>query len=253
MFLALTLAAGIGLSLGLLGSGGSIITLPVLVYAGGINPREAVPMSLAIVGGTSLVGAVIKMREGQVSPRAALTFAGAGIPTAILGAQLTPLVSSTVLLLLFALLMFLVAARMLTSSNESLTAAPECRPVRCLAAGGTVGVLTGFLGVGGGFLIVPAMVIAARMPLKIAIGSSLAVISVNSVAGLVGHLRHTTFDWKLGLGFLALAVVGMFGGLKLSKRVTAPSLRRWFAWFVIAVAIFVVVQNLSAFGGASKP
>jgi uncharacterized membrane protein YfcA len=253
MILALTLAAGIGLSLGLLGSGGSIITLPVLVYAGGINPKEAVPMSLAIVGGTSLAGAVIKMREGQVSPRAALTFAGAGIPTAVLGAQLTPLVSPTVLLLLFALLMFLVAGRMLMGGNESLTAAPECRPARCLAAGGTVGVLTGFLGVGGGFLIVPAMVIAARMPLKVAIGSSLAVIAVNSFAGLAGQLRHTTFDWTLAMAFLALAVAGMFGGIWLSRIIAAPSLRRWFAWFVIAVAIFVVVQNLSAFGGAAKP
>jgi len=253
MLLALTLAAGIGLSLGLLGSGGSIITLPVLVYAGGIDPREAVPMSLAIVGGTSLAGAVLKMREGQVSPRAALTFAAAGIPSAILGAQLTPLVSPRVLLLLFALLMFLVAARMLTGSDESLTAAPECRPVRCLTAGSAVGVLTGFLGVGGGFLIVPAMVIAARMPLKIAIGSSLAVIAVNSFAGLAGHLGHATLDWKLALAFLALAVVGMFGGIRLSRLITAAALRRWFAWFVIAVAVFVVVQNLSTFRGSVSP
>ena len=247
MLLALILAAAIGLSLGVLGSGGSIITLPVLVYAGGIDAREAVPMSLVIVGGTSLAGAILKMREGEVSPRAALTFSAAGIFTAILGAQLTPLVSPAVLLLVFAFLMFLVATRMLTSSNESLTAAPECRPVRCLTAGGIVGVLTGFLGVGGGFLIVPAMVIAARMPLKIAIGSSLAVISVNSVAGLIGQLRHTTFDWTLGVAFLAISVVGMFGGMKLSKRVATTSLRRWFAWFVIAVAVFVVVQNLSVF------
>lgn len=249
MLLALTLSAAIGLSLGVLGSGGSIITLPVLVYAGGIEPRAAVPMSLAIVGGTSLAGAAAKMRAGELNLRAAAIFAAAGIPAALLGAQLTPLVPPSVLLILFALLMFAVAARMLWKRDETVEPLPDCRPLRCMAAGGGVGALTGFLGVGGGFLIVPAMVMAARMPLKLAIGTSLAVIAVNSFAGLAGHLRHTAVDWPLSLAFLGLALVGMFAGVLIACRIQARALARWFAWFVIAVAVFVVAQNLPALAG----
>src|SRR5690349_20961250 len=155
--IALILAFGIGLSLGLLGSGGSIVTLPVLVYVAGVPVQAAVGMSLAIVGGTSAAGAWWKQRQGLVHWRAAMLFGFSGIPGAVAGAQFTPLVSPVVLMLLFASLMTVVAVRMLARrGDEVLNPLPDCRPVRCGLAGFGVGVLTGFLGVGGGFLIVPA-------------------------------------------------------------------------------------------------
>ena len=243
MWLALILAAAIGLALGLMGGGGAIITVPVLVYVAHVPASQAVGMSLAVVGVTSLVGALLKARQGFIHVRAALWFSGAGIVGALGGAQLTPLVPPRVLLLLFALLMVAVAVGMLLRKEETLEPLPECRPWRCGLAGLVVGVLTGFLGVGGGFLLVPAMVIFARLPLKVAVGTSLAVIAVNSFAGLAGHWRHLDFNWALTGGFTAAALVGMSAGLLLATRVAVRPLSRAFAWFVLAVAGFVLFKN----------
>ena len=243
MWLALTFAVGIGLALGLMGGGGAIITVPVLVYAAQVPPGQAVGMSLAVVGVTSLVGALLKARQGFIHVRAALWFGGTGILGALAGAQLTPLVPPRVLLFLFALLMVAVAVAMLLRKEELLEPFPECRPWRCGLAGLAVGVLTGFLGVGGGFLLVPAMVIFARLPLKVAVGTSLSVIAVNSFAGLAGHWRHTEFNWPLTAGFTAAALVGMGAGLLLTAHVPVRPLSRAFAWFVLAVAGFVLFKN----------
>jgi uncharacterized membrane protein YfcA len=243
MWLALTLAVAIGLALGFMGGGGAIITVPVLVYAAHVPPSEAVGMSLAVVGVTSLVGALLKARQGFIHVRAALWFSGAGIIGALGGSQLTPLVSPRVLLVLFALLMVAVAVAMLLRKEELLEPLPECRPWRCGLAGLAVGVLTGFLGVGGGFLLVPAMVLFARLPLKVAVGTSLSVIAVNSFAGIAGHWRHTEFNWPLTGGFTVAALVGMVAGLLLTKRVPVRPLSRAFAWFVLAVAGFVLIKN----------
>jgi uncharacterized membrane protein YfcA len=243
MWLALTLAAAIGLVLGLMGGGGAIITVPVLVYAAHVPPGEAVSMSLAVVGATSLVGALLKARQGFIHVRAVLWFSGTGIVGALAGAQLTPLVSPLMLLTLFALLMIAVAVGMLLRKEELLEPLPECRPWRCSMAGLAVGVLTGFLGVGGGFLLVPVMVLFARLPLKVAVGTSLAVIAVNSFAGIAGHWRHTEFNWPLTGGFTAAALAGMGAGLLLTKRVPVRPLSRAFAWFVLAVAGFVLFKN----------
>lgn len=252
--LALILAFGIGLSLGLLGSGGSIVTLPVLVYVMGVPVQAAVGMSLAIVGGTSAVGAWWKQRQGRVHWRAALLFGFAGIPGAVAGAQLTPLVSPVVLMLMFASLMAVVAVRMLARrGDEAVEPLPDCRLVRCGLAGFGVGVLTGFLGVGGGFLIVPAMILFARLPMATAVGTSLVVIAANSVAGLAGQWRHGGFDGALTLTFLAVALAGMVGGLALGPRLTTVTLRRAFGWFVLGVAGLVLAKNGAAFrGGASS-
>ncbi len=252
MWLALTLAAAIGLSLGLMGGGGAIITVPVLVYAAHVPPPEAVGMSLAVVGGTSLVGALMKARQQLIHVRAALWFAGAGAIGAMAGAQLTPLVSTGVLLLLFAALMIVVAVAMLCRRDEALQPLPECRPWRCGLAGFGVGVLTGFLGVGGGFLLVPAMMVFARLPLKTAMGTSLAVIAANSFAGLAGHWRHTHFDWTLTGAFLTAALLGMGAGLPLATRLPVRQLSRGFAWFVLAIAGFVLAKNWQALGLTSS-
>jgi len=247
--LSLALALVIGVSLGLLGSGGSIITLPVLVYAAGVPVASAVGMSLAIVGGTSAVGALLKHRQGLVHLPAATLFGITGMAGAVAGAQFTRLVSPAVLMLIFALLMGVIAVRMLARrGDEAVEPLPNCRPLRCGAAGLGVGVLTGFLGVGGGFLVVPAMILFARLPMATAIGTSLAVIAANSAAGLVGHLRHGGFDGPLALAFLGSALLGMAGGVRLGGRLPATTLRRVFGWFVLATAGFVIAKNWQALG-----
>ena len=242
---ALILAALIGLSLGLFGSGGSIITLPVLVYVAHIPAQPAVGMSLVIVGGTSAFGALLNVRQGAFDWRAATFFASSGMVGAFGGAKFTHLVSAPVLLLLFGLLMLAAGMRMLRNTETAMKP-QSCRPLRCLAVGIGVGVLTGFLGVGGGFLILPALVLFAGLEIKTAIGTSLAVIAVNCLGGLIGQLRYLDFDWRLALGFLLAAMVGMLAGMLLAKRLTASSLRRGFAWCVVVLGFVLVARNLVA-------
>lgn len=248
MTLALALAVAIGFSLALLGSGGSIITLPVLVYAAGVPVPAAVGMSLAIVGATSLAGGLLQHRRGLVHWRAATLFGVTGMIGAVAGAQFTPLVSPAVLMLIFAGIMLVVAIRMLRggAAAAQLDPAPDCRPLRCGASGLGVGALTGFLGVGGGFLIVPAMVVSGRIPMKTAVGTSLIVIAANSFAGLAGQLRHAAFDWSVAGLFLAAALAGMGLGLAFSRQISATVLRRAFGWFVLGVAGFVIAKNWAA-------
>ncbi len=241
--LGLALAALIGLSLGLLGSGGSIITLPVLVYVARIPAQQAVGMSLVIVGGTSAFGSLLHLRRGDFDFRVATFFSVSGMVGAFVGARFTHLVSAPTLLLLFGALMLIVGTRMLRN-GETKSVPHECRPLRCLATGVAVGVLTGFLGVGGGFLILPALVLFAGLEMKPAIGTSLAVIAVNCFGGLIGQVRYVNFDWWLTLGFLLAAMVGMFAGLALVKLLSAAVLRRGFAWCVVLLGVALVTRNI---------
>ncbi len=233
---------------GLLGSGGSIITLPVLVYAAKVPASQAVAMSLAVVGGTTLVASILNARSGHIHLKAALLFSVTGVLGALGGSQLTPLVREPILLLIFAGLMLVVGLLMFRPrADRDIDAGAECHWMSCTAAGFFVGFLTGFLGVGGGFLIVPALLFLARLPLKRAIATSLVVITVTSGAGLIGHLRLTHFDWRIAGIFLALAIVGMLAGRKFASHVETERLRHWFAWFVLVVAIFVIAENWKVF------
>jgi uncharacterized membrane protein YfcA len=241
--LALVLAALIGLSLGLLGSGGSIITLPVLVYIAHVPPHQAVGMSLVIVGGTSVLGTLLNLRQGAFDWRAAAFFSVSGMAGAFFGAKLTHLVSAPVLMFLFGALMLVVGLRMLRKGG-SKTGSQKCRPVRCLAIGVAVGVLTGFLGVGGGFLILPALVLFAGLEMKPAIGTSLAIIAINCLGGFAGQLRYMNFDWRLTLDFLLVAMVGMVSGAALAKKLSGTTLRRGFAGCVVLLGVLLVARNL---------
>lgn len=236
-------AALIGLTLGLTGAGGSIITLPVLVYLAGVPPREAVALSLFVVGAAALVGAIQRVRAGEVHLKASLMFALSGMAGAVAGAQLTPLVSGRVLMIIFAILMLVVAANMLMGPKVEPPTSPECHPVRCLLAGLGVGILTGFIGVGGGFLLMPALVKFAKLPLRVATGTSLAVISFNSASGFISHFGEAPARWSLAFAFAGIAVVGVVLGSNFAKRLPVARLRQGFAAMVLITGSLVLWQS----------
>jgi len=235
------LAAVIGLSLGLLGGGGSILAVPVLVYVAGLEAAEAIPTSLAVVGATSLIACLDHARAGRVDARAAIAFGVTGAVGAAAGARLTPLVGGRGLLLLFALVMLSAGGLMLRPAAPSARAR---HPWAVPLAGLSVGVLTGFLGVGGGFLVVPALALLARLEMPVAVGTSLAVIAVNAAAGLAGHLGRGELRGGLTLAFTAAAVAGALAGSRLAGRARPAALRRGFALLVILVGLALLIGNL---------
>jgi uncharacterized membrane protein YfcA len=245
LLIAIVLSALIGVSLGLLGGGGSILAVPLLVYVAQIDVRTAIGMSLAVVGATSLGGAAVHARGGRVDLKAALLFGGAGMVAAPIGAQVTHMVPPRALLVLFATLMIVVGALMLRARRPPSTSTPPPpRRLRVVGAGLGVGLLTGFLGVGGGFLIVPALTLFAGLPIRTAIGTSLLVIALNAAAGLAGHIRHGGLPLELTLAFSAAAVVGVVFGVKLSAGLAPVQLRRAFAAFVVLIGLSLLVTNL---------
>jgi uncharacterized protein len=242
--LGLILSAVIGLSLGLIGGGGSILTVPILVYLLGVQAHEAVGMSLAVVGATSLFGAYLHWKRGSVNFSSGLLFGISGIFGALLGSPLTKMVSPGVLLLLFGALMFVVAISMLwRRKNACDETKREINRAKAVSAGFGVGVLTGFLGVGGGFLIVPALVLFGGLQMKEAIGTSLLVIFLNCVAGLIGHASQGAFDWSLTFLVMVLAVGGALIGTILSHKLAARRLQTVFAYLVLVVAVFLFAKN----------
>lgn len=245
-FVGLVLSAVIGLSLGLIGGGGSILTVPILVYFLGVETHEAVGMSLAVVGATSLFGAFLHHKKGNLNFSSGLLFGISGIVGAFLGSPLTRLVPPNVLLLTFAALMFVVAFSMLwRKRNAESKKIYEVNRTKAILAGFGVGILTGFLGVGGGFLIVPALIFFGGLPMKQAIGTSLLVIALNCFAGILGHLSYNSFDLKITFLVTGLAVGGAIFGTFLSQKVSVSSLQKSFAVLVLAVALFLTYKNFS--------
>ena len=248
IIIGLVLSGAIGLSLGLIGGGGSIITVPVLVYILSVEPHEAVGMSLAVVGVTSLIGAALHHRRGTVEPKTGLLFGLSGVAGAYFGSRLTYLLFPAALLLSFAGLMLLIAVLMLVKrQNDQEQIRPKkCSTIKAMLAGLVVGVLTGFLGVGGGFLVVPALMLFGGLTMKEAIGTSLLVIAMNCAAGLLGHLSYGGFNVGLSAMVTAFAATGTLIGTLLSHRTSPAHLRKAFAVFVIVVALFLVAKNYSA-------
>jgi uncharacterized membrane protein YfcA len=234
----------IGLTLGLLGGGGSILTVPALVYIVGVNPQAAITASLVIVGMNSAMGAMMHRKQGTLNWKVALVFGGAGMIVAYLSAGLSKLVSSHVLMVLFALLMLLVGSLMVFRK----TPAEEDQQRRgwgvTIASGAGVGLLTGFLGVGGGFLIVPALVMLVGLPMRQAVGTSLVIIAMNSLAGFLGHLNGPPIDMTVIALFVVAGFAGALAGARLVKRVNPAMLRSAFGVFVIGLAIVLLIDNL---------
>ena len=250
------LAIGIGISLGLMGGGGSILAVPILVYVMGIDSSRAVAMSLFIVGSVSLLGVIPYARQALVKWRVVAEFTPAAMIGAYLGTQLLkfPWITETVQLASFGIVMLIASGLMIRKGVEhpqqASLSSPSKRvlqwfPLWLMSAlqGFGVGIITGFVGVGGGFLIIPALVLLNHMPIKMAVGTSLSIITLNSAAGLLGYLNQVSIDWKLTLSFTLAAGLGTVLGSWLSQFVEASQLQKGFGYFVLAIAIFVLVQR----------
>jgi len=243
--LELALGFGIGLSLGLLGGGGSILTVPALVYLVGQTPQAAVTTSLAIVGTNSLVGAMFHRAQGTLNWKVALTFGSAGMLISYLSANLAKHLSPSVLLVSFALLMLSVGFVLFFRHDNGVEIGQSSKPLGIvLTSGAGVGLLTGLLGVGGGFLVVPALVMLVGLPVQVAVGTSLIVIAMNSVAGFIGHAGSGTIDFVMILIFTSAGLAGTFAGTKLSSRMSSSRLQKVFAIFVVVLALFLLLDNL---------
>lgn len=254
MILGLALAALIGLSLGMLGGGGSILTVPIFVYVLGFEPKEAIAMSLAVVGATSLFGAAGHWRSGNVNLRVAVIFGVVAMAGTYAGARLAVFFSGAAQLTLFALVMLLAAIFMFRDSTpRAATGIPPAPDVPMpllliIVEGLAVGVLTGLVGVGGGFLIVPALVLLGKVPMKQAIGTSLLVIAMKSFAGFLGYLDQVEVQWGFMTGFTAVAVVGILAGTWLVRFVPQHTLKRAFAVFLLVMGAFILYQNRAVLG-----
>jgi uncharacterized membrane protein YfcA len=244
LLLAFALSTLIGVSLGLLGGGGSILAVPVLVYVARLPVHDAIGVSLAVVGATALVGGLASARARRVDLKAAALFGGAGMLGAPLGAQVTHLLPGRVLMLLFAALMVSVGLAMLRLDGSEPHAAVRSRRPLVAAVGFGVGLLTGFLGVGGGFLIVPALTLLTGLPIHVAVGTSLLVIALNSAAGVAGHLRQGEMPLGLTAAFTTAATLGALLGVRIAGALDPRRLRRAFAAFVILVGLALVAKNL---------
>jgi uncharacterized protein len=252
----LLLGFGIGLSLGLLGGGGSILTVPALVYLVGQSPQAAVTTSLAIVGANSAFGAIFHKHSGTLNWSVALVFGSAGMVVAYLAAGLSRDIPPALIMVLFGALMVVVGAVMLLRRGDNREAGPggaqvepqAYRLLPTLAAGAGVGLLTGILGVGGGFLIVPALVVLVGLPMYQAVGTSLAIIAANSLAGLLGHISMQGLDFTLLAIFVGAGIGGTYLGTRLATVLPARRLRQLFAIFVIVLAIFLLLDNIPKTG-----
>ncbi|MCP1301515.1 sulfite exporter TauE/SafE family protein [Chryseobacterium sp. S0630] len=251
----------IGVSLGLIGGGGSILTVPVLVYLFGIDAFLATEYSLFVVGISSLVGSVSYFKKGLVNFKMAFVF---GLPSVIsiflTRIYLLPLIPENVfqiqnftvtknifLLLIFAGLMILASYKMIkNNSSEELSENTANKNHTLLAAGqgSIVGVLTGLVGAGGGFMIIPALVNLLKIPMKIAIGTSLAIISINSLIGFASTVNHVAIDWKLLVSITAIAVAGIIIGSQLSKKIDGKKLKPAFGWFILVMGIYIIMREI---------
>jgi uncharacterized membrane protein YfcA len=256
------LAIFVGISLGLIGSGGSILTVPILVYIMGVNPVLATAYSLFIVGTTAMVGGIQNAVKKNVDFKTVLVF---GVPSiaAVYATRmwLLPLIPNELfsigslsitkpiaLMLLFAVVMMLASLSMIKTKKQKVDTNENKLSYNypmILLEGSVVGILTGLVGAGGGFLIIPALVLLAKMPMKLAVGTSLFVIAAKSLIGFIGDLQgHAEIDWMLLIGFTAAAVVGIFIGILLSKRISGEKLKKAFGWFVLVMGIYIFIKEL---------
>ena len=256
-FLAATL---IGISLGLIGGGGSILTVPVLVYLIGTDPVTATAYSLFIVGAASLVGSVNYFQKGLVNIKTAIIFGLPAIASVYFTRKvLVPLIPDQLfeigsfmftknmgVMVLFATLMIVASVSMIKGRKDPGNDEEEQKfnyPL-ILAEGVLVGLLTGLVGAGGGFLIIPALVVLSKLPMKQAVGTSLVIIAAKSLIGFLGDVANREIDWTFLLSFTAIAILGIFIGSRLSNKISGDRLKPAFGWFVLIMGFFILGKSL---------
>ncbi|MEC9282045.1 MAG: sulfite exporter TauE/SafE family protein [Bdellovibrionota bacterium] len=251
--IAYFLASLIGLSLGLLGGGGSILTVPILVYALGMEAKLAIALSLAIVGATSLLGVYGHYKKNNVDLKVALIFGPVAMAGTFLGAKLSQFLTGQMQLLLFAGIMLIAAVFMMKGrkdedESDDDTELKKLNYMLIVAEGVFVGIITGLVGVGGGFLIVPALVLMTGLPMKRAVGTSLLIISLKSFAGFAGYIGLVEIPWEFLVKFTAASAVGIFIGTYLVQFVSQKKLKKAFAIFLVFMGIYILYKNRSTFG-----
>lgn len=250
----------IGVALGLIGGGGSILTVPVLVYLLSVEPVLATAYSLFIVGTTSVVGSVSYFQKGLVNVRTALVF---GVPSIVAvfltRAFIVPAIPAELfsmgqlvitkpifVMLIFAILMIFASYSMIKKDKKTEKQGSQQQVFNyplILLEGAIVGVLTGLVGAGGGFLIIPALVILSKLPMKEAVGTSLVIIAAKSLIGFLGEGGETAMDWTLLLGVTAFAILGIFIGIAMSKKIDGKKLKPAFGWFVLVMGIYIIIKE----------
>jgi len=249
---ALVLAGFIGVSLGLLGGGGSILTLPILKYVLGFEAHRAIASSLFVVGATAATALIPHARKGRVRWRTGLIFGLAGMAGAFGAGRIAKFIPSGILLVLFATMMVITAIAMLrgrkapAGAEAAKEVSGDLPVLKVLAEGLVVGGVTGLVGAGGGFLVVPALVLLGGLPMNVAVGTSLLVIAMKSFAGFAGYLSSTTVEWTTLLAITGLAIVGSIIGGWAAGKVSQEKLRRGFGWFVVIMAVYMLAQELPA-------
>lgn len=242
--LAVALAVLVGVSLGLLGGGGSILTVPLLAYVAGMEAKQAIATSLVVVGVTSAVSTLSHARAGRVQWRSGLMFGVAGMVGAYLGGLLSYVVDGSILLLAFTVVMVATGIAMIKGRTACAPTTRTMPVAKVLLMGLGVGVVTGAVGAGGGFLVVPALALLGGLPMPVAVGTSLLVITMNSAAGLAGHLSTVPIDWTIAGAVTAAAVLGSLLGTRLTAHVDPDAVRRAFGWFVLLMASVILGQEL---------
>lgn len=254
-------SALIGISLGLIGGGGSILTVPVMVYLFGVNPLLATSYSLFIVGSTSLIGTFNNFRNGLVNVKTALLFGLSSITTVFLTRKfIIPAIpkhlftignfevtENIMTMVLFALLMLAASIAMIKDKKVTGPKAIEPSTInlpKLLLYGVGIGIATGLLGAGGGFLLIPTLVILVGLPMKEAVGTSLLIIALNSLIGFTGDLGHFHIDWLFLLKITAIAVVGIFIGGYLNEKIDGSKLKKGFGWFVLAMGVYIIIKEV---------
>jgi uncharacterized membrane protein YfcA len=248
----------IGLVLGLTGGGGSILTVPILVYVMLIHPTTATAYSLFIVGTTSAFGAFQNYRKDLVDVKNGFLFAIPSfvavyitrrflvplIPESILE-QPFLLTKSTFLMVFFAVIMVLAAISMLKKKKTEVVTNDKISWINLVFQTFTIGIIIGLVGAGGGFLIIPSLVLFAKLPMKKAVGTSLFIIAMNSLIGFLGDIQNLTIDWKFLSSFTGISIVGIFIGIYLNKYINETQLKKGFAYFVLFMATFILVKELA--------
>jgi len=248
----------IGVSLGLIGGGGSILTVPVLVYLFGVSPILATSYSLFVVGSTSLIGSFNSWRKGLVDFNTAFLFGLSSIITVFITRKIIipnipenifigniTLHFSILTMVLFAMLMLIASISMITSKHDKATNEQhKANFGKLILYGISIGLVTGFLGAGGGFLLIPALVLLLQLPMKKAIGTSLFIIALNSFAGFIGDTGHFKTNWFFLLTISAIAIAGVFIGGLLGKSINSTKLKKSFGWFVLSMGVYIIIKEI---------